>query len=156
LGYLSNRFGKVQEYLVASGITELFNKLNFSKQGCHFLDVARNRVLYDTNDKKITEIDIMLENDNYILIVETKVTPEESDINSHLERLSKVYEYFKVRYSYEKIVIGAIAGTVFTDRVKEIAIQKGLFVISPSGNSFKIDVPENFQPKIFGSIANKV
>ncbi|MDR0703980.1 MAG: hypothetical protein LBF88_03245 [Planctomycetaceae bacterium] len=144
LGYLNNRLGDMEEYLVAPGMVQQFNKLNY-----HFSEVTRNYKIYGKDKKTLAEIDMMLENDDFILCVEVKVTPTEKDILQHIERLKIVQQYFRDRRPKEKKVIGAIAGTVFKDEFKNIAIENGLYVIAPSGHTFKIDVPEGFEPQIF-------
>lgn len=144
IGYLSNRLGDMEEYLVAPGMVRQFNEFNY-----HFSEVTRNYKIYGKDKKKLAEIDIMLENDDFILCVEVKVTPSEKDILQHIERLKIVQQYFKDRRPKEKKVIGAIAGTVFADQFKNIAIENGLYAITPSGHTFKIDVPEGFEPQIF-------
>ncbi|MDR0337911.1 MAG: hypothetical protein LBI18_12555 [Planctomycetaceae bacterium] len=146
LGKLGNRFGEVEEYLVAPSIVEKFNEFNY-----HFNSAGRNIKIYGENKQKIAEVDIMLENNDFILCVEVKVKPDESDIRKHIERLKIVQHYYKNRYLKEIKVIGAIAGTVFDDKLKNLVIENGLYVIVPTGNTFKIDVPEGFQPKSFCS-----
>jgi DNA repair exonuclease SbcCD ATPase subunit len=146
LGNLGNRFGEMEEYLVAPGIAEKFNELNY-----HFSAASRNIKLYDENEQKLAEIDIMLENDDFILCVEVKMTPNEKDLRKHINRLKIVQCYFKDRRPKERKIIGAIAGTVFDEKFKNIVIENGLYAILPTGNTFKIDVPEGFQPKIFRS-----
>ncbi|MDR1142223.1 MAG: hypothetical protein LBL62_11055 [Planctomycetaceae bacterium] len=146
LGKLGNRFGEVEEYLVAPGIAEKFNELNY-----HFSEAARNIKIYGEKGQKLAEIDIMLENDDFILCVEVKVTPDENDLRKHIDRLKIVQRYFKDRRPKERKIIGAIAGTVFDEKFKNIVIENGLYAIMPTGNTFKIDVPESFQPKIFRS-----
>ncbi|MDR0609050.1 MAG: hypothetical protein LBG58_02980 [Planctomycetaceae bacterium] len=144
IGKLGNRFGSMVEYLVAPGMLKQFNEINY-----HFSDVIRNYKIHGENKKILAEIDVMLENDDYILCVEVKMTPEVKDIREHIERLKIVQRYFKNRRSNEKRVIGAIAGTIFSDQFKQEVIKNGLYAITPSGHTFKIDVPEGFQPQIF-------
>jgi hypothetical protein len=38
---------------------------------------------------------------------------------------------------------------VFDEKLKNLVIEHGLYVITPTGNTFKIDVLEGFQPKTF-------
>jgi hypothetical protein len=144
LGKLGNRFGEVEEYLVAPGIVEKFNELHY-----HFNSAGRNIKIYGENKQKVAEVDIMLENNDFILCVEVKVKPDENDIRKHIERLKIVQHYYQNRYLKEIKVIGAIAGTVFDEKLKNLVVENGLYVIVPAGNTFKIDVPEGFQPKVF-------
>ncbi|MDR2704439.1 MAG: DUF3782 domain-containing protein [Planctomycetaceae bacterium] len=144
LGKLGNRFGSMEEYLVAPGMVRQFNEINY-----HFSGAVRNYKIYSENKKKIAEIDVMLENDDYILCVEVKTAPEGKDIRKHIERLKIAQRHFKNLRPNEKKIIGAIAGTIFSDEFKKTVIENGLYAITPSGHAFKIDVPEGFQPRIF-------
>jgi hypothetical protein len=146
LGNLSNRFGEVEEHLVATRIADKFNEL-----GYHFDEAGRNVKIF--SDKNVlAEIDILLENDDFILCIEVKVTPRDEDIANHIEQLKTAYDYFKTRRPKEKKVIGAIAGTVFSDKLKKAILENGMYTISPTGNTFKIDVPEGFQPAFLNQI----
>jgi hypothetical protein len=48
-----------------------------------------------------------------------------------------------------KSLIGAIAGAIFPSNVKQFAIETGFYVITQSGDTVKIEVPEDFKPRIF-------
>jgi hypothetical protein len=41
----------------------------------------------------------------------------------------------------------AVAGAIIHDNVKEYALKTGFYVISQSGDTMKIDVPEGFKPR---------
>jgi hypothetical protein len=144
LGHLGNRFGEMEEYLVLPRIEDKFNELNY-----HFNEADKEVILMDENKKVVAEVDIMLENDDFILCVEVKVKPNESDVRKHIERLKIVQRHYRKRRPKEMKVIGAIAGTVFNPKLKKIVLNSGLYLVVPSGNSFRIDVPANFQPRIF-------
>jgi chromosome segregation ATPase len=144
LGKFGNRFGEMEEHLVAPRITEKFNDF-----GYHFSEVGRNIKLYDENRQRLTEIDIFLEDDDFILCVEVKVKPDEFDVKKHINQIEIAHDYFKTRRPKEKKVIGAIAGTVFNEKLKNTIIENGMYAITPTGDTFKIGVPEGFQPKFF-------
>jgi hypothetical protein len=42
--------------------------------------------------------------------------------------------------------MGAIAGAIFDDKVKDAVRDAGLFVIVQSGDTMKIDMPEGWKP----------
>jgi hypothetical protein len=146
IGDLGNRFGRVAEHLVAPRIEDKFNELNY-----HFGAATQNFWVRGDNDQILAEIDIMLVNDDFVLCIEVKVKPNEADVLEHIERLKIVHRYYKKRSSKEMKVIGAIAGTIFSPNLVETIINNGLYLVVPSGNSFKIDVPKNFQPQFFYS-----
>jgi hypothetical protein len=145
LDELGNRFGEVEEHLVTPGIADKFNEL-----GYNFNVAGRNIKIYEDKGD-ITEIDIFLKNDDFILCVEVKVAPNENDVLKHIKQLMIVQSYFKNRRHKEKKVIGAIAGTVFSDKLRKFIAECGMYTITPSGDTFKIDVPKGFQPTFFNA-----
>jgi hypothetical protein len=144
LGKLGNRFGEVIERLVAAGVVDRFNEI-----GYHFRGIAPNFKVIDDDKQTLAEIDVLLENDDCFVAVEIKVKPQMGDITHHVERLKILQQYFTKQRVNGKKVIGALAGAVFEDKIKSAAIENGLYVIVQSGKAIKIDVPKNFQPKLF-------
>jgi hypothetical protein len=131
----------VVEHLVGPGIEEKFNEL-----GYHFREVhtGRNKIKDDKGEVK-AEIDILMENGETVLAVEVKSKPNNKDIKEHIKRLKKLRES-RIKDDGRKI-IGAIAGAVFKDNVKEAVRKAGFYVIEQSGDTMKIDMPEDFVPK---------
>jgi hypothetical protein len=142
-GHLGQRFGELAEHLVAPGIIRIFNEL-----GYHFNEVARLEIKDDHN-KTLTEIDLLLENDETIVVVEVKAKPRENDIPHHITRLNILREHRKKHKKMDKKIIGAIAGAVFDRVIKANAIEAGFYTITQSGDTLKIDVPDDFEPRIF-------
>jgi hypothetical protein len=62
-----------------------------------------------------------------------------------MELLRQQYKRHGITYG----LIGAIAGLVFPNDVRKFAIQSGLYIIVPNGDTVKIDVPDNFKPRMF-------
>ena len=46
----------------------------------------------------------------------------------------------------KRTFLGAVAGVVIADNVKEYALKQGFFVVEPSGETFNIIQPDN-KPK---------
>ncbi|MDR1964878.1 MAG: hypothetical protein LBQ50_13990 [Planctomycetaceae bacterium] len=145
LGKLGNRFGEMVEHLIAPGIADLFNELGYHFHGIYSGDLE----FKDEKGESLTEVDILLENDEFIIAVEVKSKPRVEDIPHHINRLKILQQYFKKHRETEKKVIGAIAGAIFAENVKKAVVNEGLYVITQSGDTVKIDVPENFQPQLF-------
>jgi hypothetical protein len=143
-GDLSRRFGEVVEHLVAPGIEEKFNEM-----GYHFSEVHDgNNKIKDENGEIKAQIDILFENGETVLAVEVKSKPNNKDINEHIKRLKVLREKRREKNDGRKI-IGAIAGAVFKDNVKEAAQKAGFYVIVQSGDTMKIDMPEGWAPRCF-------
>jgi hypothetical protein len=142
-GELSNRFGELAEHLVAPSIHQRFNEL-----GYHFDAVAPGGyVIRDgVNGKVIAEVDILLENDKYIMAVEVKAKTHLKDIEHHVKRLEILRQYRNKHHDTRKIQ-GAIAGAIFGSAEKQAAIEAGFYVLEQSGDTVKMNIPEDFVPR---------
>ena len=142
MGGLHHSFGELAEHLVAPGIVDRFNAMGFA-----FDDISPNgRRILDEKGKVKTEIDILLENGDFIVAVEVKSKPALKDIEHHITRLQILREH-RNKHRDERKVRGAIAGAVFLPGVKEEVLDAGLYVIEQSGDTMHIDLPEGFVPK---------
>jgi hypothetical protein len=141
VGGLNNSFGELAEHLVAPNIKEKFNAL-----GYHFKGLAENQRIENEQGQIIAEIDILLENSGYIVAVEVKSKPKNADIDNFAKRLEVLRKY-KDENNDKRRIRGAIAGAVFHDPVKNAALKAGFYVIEQTGDTVKINVPEEFNPK---------
>ncbi|MDR2109950.1 MAG: hypothetical protein LBP32_01440, partial [Spirochaetaceae bacterium] len=82
-GYMDHRFGELAEHLVAPNIAEKFNALGF-----HFDGISPGgKEITDGKGHLLAEVDLLLENGEYILAVEIKAKPRRKDLGEHLKRL---------------------------------------------------------------------
>ena len=141
MGGLHNSFGELAEHLVAPGIVERFNEVGFK-----FDEISTHgKRLYDEKGKVKTEIDLLLENGEFIVAVEIKSKPAIKHIEHHINRLKILREHRNKHHDKRK-VLGAIAGAVFPPEVKKEVLDAGLFVIEQSGDTIRLDLPEGFVP----------
>ena len=141
MGDLHNRFGEMAEHLVAPGIAKRFNELGF-----RFDIMAPGGLkIKDENGNVKAQIDLLLENGEYVAAVEIKSKPAEKDIELHIQRMSVLRERKKKEYEGRKI-LGAIAGAVFPDSVQKAAAEAGLYALVQSGDTVKMELPEGFKP----------
>jgi hypothetical protein len=145
-GELQNRFGELAEHLVAPGIARCFNELGYD-----FNYYATDGVeIKDAHTKQaIAEIDLLYEDSEAIALVEVKAKPKIEDIEKHIKRIHLYCRHRKKLIKDKRKVIGAIAGAIFPSEVRNATLQAGLFVITQSDDTVKIDIPENFKPHIF-------
>ncbi|MDR2345733.1 MAG: hypothetical protein LBE18_06670, partial [Planctomycetaceae bacterium] len=139
-----NRFGEVPEYLVALKIFNCFNEI-----GYNFVVLVRGGVEILENDQVIARIDILLENKKTIAVVMVNPEPTLKDIKKYLKLMSIARKHYDKLGRSDKDLIGVVAGDIFPDNVKKFTIETGFYVIVPDGETLKIEVPENFKPKIF-------
>jgi len=140
LGKLGIRMGEVVEYMVAPNLRDKFNELGFN-----FSQSNQNTIISDKDNKISFEIDVFLQNYSKAMLVEVKTKPTTKDVKDHIKRLDKMRVYADL-HGDKRTFLGAVAGAVMTDNVKEYALKQGFFVIEPSGETFNI-IPPNNKPK---------
>jgi hypothetical protein len=144
IGNLGNRMGDVIEHMVAAGAKKQFNALGF-----HFNTMVQNQWIFDPiTGIALTEVDIVLENGEAIILVEIKTKPGLSDINRHKKQL-QIYREHRIRSDDNRKIYGAIASPVFRPEIHAAALEAGFYTISQSGKAIVITVPEGFVPKAF-------
>jgi hypothetical protein len=136
IGELTNRFGRMVEHMVVPNLLAKFKDLGFT-----FEVATRNYKVADEKNDIFVEVDTFLENGDKVMIVEIKATPSVEDIADHVERMEKLRKRADLRGDTRKYV-GAIAGVVVSDSVRNKALGNGFFVIIPSGDTFDIIKPE--------------
>jgi hypothetical protein len=142
MGYLSNRFGELAEHLVAPSIEEKFNAL-----GYHFDAVLPGGMRIDGPERQaLAEVDLLLQNTENMIAVEIKTKPQDRDVDEHLKRLETLRAWADKHRDQRKI-LGAMAGAIMPQSVRQYALNAGLYVIVQSSDTMKIDVPEGFVPR---------
>ncbi|MDR2179940.1 MAG: hypothetical protein LBP21_06505 [Synergistaceae bacterium] len=141
IGDLGRKFGSTVEHLVAPNLLKKFNALGFN-----FTRYGPNIMIADTSKNIAAEVDIFLENGDCAIAVEVKAQLKIDDIKEHVKRMATLRRYADARQDRRKLY-GAVAGAIMFENVKEYALKTGFFVISQSGDTMKIDVPEGFKPR---------
>jgi hypothetical protein len=140
---LGNNFGRLPEYLVMPNMVEKFDALGYEVERA-----GRNTVLHGPDKKILTEIDILLENGEFVIVVEVKSDLTETHVKLHEERMQKLRRYWDERGDRRRLV-GAVAGASMEEKVKAFAFKMGFYVIVQSGDTVKIEAPEGFTPKLW-------
>jgi hypothetical protein len=138
IGGLSDSLGRLIETMFTTDLYSKFNELGyeFSQQCSH--------KKYTENREVIAEVDTILENGDYIMLVEVKTRLTTDNVDEHLERIEKVRKNMDTHGDARKIV-GAVAGGVVPENVLHYAQKKGLFVIVQTGDSAAIaEIPAGF------------
>jgi len=140
IGSLTNLFGDVTEAMVAPKICEKFEEF-----GLYFSQANPNVRVNDRRNKISFEIDIMLENGDKAMLIEVKTKLTTERVDKHILRLEKMRKYADLRGD-KRIFLGAVAGIVLIDEVKDYALSKGFYFIEYAGDNFYITPPSG-QPK---------
>jgi hypothetical protein len=141
VGNLGNKLGLVVEHLVLANIREKFNQIGYG-----FSKTASNVIIEDPDRKIAMEIDAMLENGDYALVIEVKTQLNVSHVDEHVERMEKLRRYADDRRDGRKF-LGAVAGAVVGENVKRYAQKRGFYVIQQSGDTVRVETPEGFKPR---------
>ncbi|MDR0689336.1 MAG: hypothetical protein LBG08_03585 [Spirochaetaceae bacterium] len=136
LGELTNRFGDMVEHMVVPNLLK-----RFKAEGFVFEMASRDLKVADEKNNIFLEVDVFLQNGDKVMVVEIKATPTVRDIADHVKRMEKLRRYAGLRGDSRKY-LGAIAGVVVSDSVKNRALSSGFFVLVPSGDTFNIIKPE--------------
>ncbi len=135
---LTGKWGKFLEGMVAPACKTLFADRN----------IPVHKVLQRVQAEYVgrtMEIDIMVVNEGYVVLVEVKSTLKVDDVRDHLDRLAQFREFFP-EYADRKI-LGAVAGIVIEEQADRFAYRQGLFVIGQTGDTVRILNDPQFQPK---------
>ncbi|MDR1578849.1 MAG: hypothetical protein LBS35_00710 [Synergistaceae bacterium] len=79
-----------------------------------------------------------MENSDYIVAVEVKSKPKNTDIDNFATRLEILRKY-KDENNEKRRIRGAIAGAVFHGNVKSAVLEAGFYVIEQTGDTVKIN-----------------
>jgi len=138
---LYRRFGDVIEHLVAPGMVDSFDDLGIS------LEIKRpHKRKIKEDDQTIAEVDLTLENDETVVIVETKARVRLDDVRDHVSRMEKLRGYYD-RQGDSRKLMGAIAGAVFGLSERITTRKAGFFTVVQRGDTMMIDVPDDFKPR---------
>ena len=140
LGDFTNSFGEMVEYMIAPNLQDRFFDL-----GIDFQEVSKDIKIRDKKNGIHFQIDVYLQNRDTAMLVEVKADLAIGDINAHMERLEKMRRYADLRGD-KRLFLGAVAGVVVKDKVREYASSQGLYLAEPSGETFNITPPHG-KPK---------
>jgi hypothetical protein len=136
MGRISNRLGDIVEHIVIPDIVRKFNALGYK-----FTDSAKERKFEKEDGSPLAQVDIFLENGDYLMAVEVKAKPNEADVDDHVQRLGNLRALFDKRGDKRKL-LGSIAGAVMNDNICELALKNGLYVLKQSGETMKLLAPK--------------
>ena len=142
IGGIGNSLGQLTEALFTN---ELWKK--FRDIGIPVTCQSNRRKFSDCNGLVLAEVDLFIENGEYVIAVEIKTVMEVEFVKEHLKRIEIVRRYLDERGDKRKI-IGAVAGGIVPDNVLKYAQKQGLYVIVQNGESLSIvDVPQGFKAR---------
>jgi len=140
VGGLTSRWGEFVENLIKPAAARLFQEKGIE------VHLTALRVTGQDEQGSI-EIDILVENTTEVVAIEVKSHLEIRDVKKFLQTLERFKKAFP-KHKNDKLY-GAVTGIKIDERVNEYAIQEGLFLIQPAGDSVIIANGKDFKPKIW-------
>ena len=141
LGGFGNSLGRLTEAMFTAKLCEKFDELGFT------FDTQANNKKFHKNKRVLAEVDSVLENGEYVMLVEIKAELVKYDVDGHLKRMGIIREYMD-RKSDKRKLVGAVAGGVIAESILGYALENGLFVLVQSGESVAVaDMPESFKAR---------
>jgi hypothetical protein len=138
VGGLTSRWGEFVENLIKPAAARLFQEKGIE------VHLTALRVT-GQDDQGSIEIDILVENTTEVVAIEVKSHLEVRDVKRFLQTLERFKKAFP-KHKNDKLY-GAVAGIKIDERVNEYAIQEGLFLIQPTGDSVIIANSHDFKPR---------
>ena len=132
---LGNRIGELIEHFAAPNVLEKLEEF-----GYEFTSISRNHIIKNKNKKHLAEIDILLEDGDYAMVIEVKSILNKNDVIEHQERMKIVREYADRRNDKRKF-IAAVAVATTDNEAREYALESGFYVIEQTGDTIRIKAP---------------
>jgi len=138
---LGDRLGQLVAAMVEGGVKRMFQEKGY--------EFEHHYPRYPFGNKHIGygEVDLLLENGDFALLVEVKTNLSVDDIKEHQERLKKFRVWSDARNDKRQF-LAAVGGGVVRENVKEFALKQGMFVVQQSGENVEILVPEG-KPQVW-------
>jgi len=138
-------FGDIADYMLLPFLIKKFSKL-----GLNFTVSQPNYYVSDDVNQISISADFMLQNDNNVMLVKMEKELTTEHVKEHINSLEDMRKYADLgidKHSFliidKQTILGTVAGVVVTDEARNYALNQGLFLIEPSGISFKIIIPPN-------------
>ena len=104
---------------------------------------------FERHTKKLSgEYDIVLFNGKYMIVIEVKYKLHPSDITDFCERKLTDFRVLFPEYANKK-VIGCMAALAIPKESRDLAIQRGLLLLTQSGEAIKVVNNKKFKPAAF-------
>jgi hypothetical protein len=139
-GEFRNRIGDLTEMILIPGF-----RLVMEDHGHDFTRMCPNERFFEYTGRKrtdIAEVDLFLENPTEAMAVEVKTHMSEKDVDKHMERLESLRAHEEIAGVKGKKLYGAMAGLKIDKGARELALERGLYVVEMIEDTKYINVVE--------------
>lgn len=138
-------FGNFQNNIAESTEDMFYYGLSKKKK---LANVNFDTVLQNVRDLRRHEYDIVMQNGSYIALIEVKQKAHQKDLDAlAAKQLPAFREGFKI--GTEKKILLGIASPVVTDTVRKKAEEKGILILTQSGENVTAANSPSFKPRIY-------
>jgi uncharacterized coiled-coil protein SlyX len=139
VGGVNRSMGELIEILFAAKLWEKFKSFPYE------FKMAYQRIpVYNDKKEELTDIDILLVNGDYAMVVEVKRYLKKDDVDHHLVRMERLRKYPQ-KLTEGKKLLGALAAGVADKDERDYAFANGFFVLELTGESVSLaPVPAAF------------
>ena len=146
VGGIHRSIGEIIEILVAAKLWEKFEDWNYGFKRFY----QRLNIFEDNTNRLLTDIDLLLLDTDYAMVVEVKREADSVEVERHIKRMGLVKQY-PPEMAKGKILIGAIASGIITSDAINQAHEHGFFVLRLRGESVElVSKKGEFEPREWG------
>jgi hypothetical protein len=124
VGGLNNSIGEIVEMIVIPGLKEKMREFQHN-----FFMASPGKEFTGSDGCSLTEVDLLLENCDEVMVVEVKTHVSIKWVNKHLKRLELLRKNEKITGMTGKVMYAAIAGIGFDSEARDLVIQNGMYLI---------------------------
>jgi hypothetical protein len=135
LGDLGNKFGDIAEQMLTPALVEKFEKLTFP-----FTTISRNIRRKNKEHGLSMELDALLENGTKAMVVEVKSKLKKEYVDDFVEKMEIVRRFADLDGNTRQFY-GAMGAMTADEKTVKYALDKGFYMIMPSGEDVKITEP---------------
>jgi hypothetical protein len=137
---LGSRIGELIEHLTASNLLDKFSELGYA-----FTKIYRNVKIEDVQNRRLlAEADLVLENGDYVMVVEVKSLLSKGDVKEQIKRLETLRAHADGQGDSRKYT-GAVAGALIEKTARDYALESGFYVIEQTGDRVSIKEPAHLR-----------
>jgi CRISPR/Cas system-associated exonuclease Cas4 (RecB family) len=135
MGGLNNSIGEIVEMIVIPGVKEKMNAFRHT-----FTMASPGKEYSDVDGSTLTQVDLLLENCDEVMVVEVKTQVSRKWVERHLKRLELLRKRERITGMTGKTMYAAVAGIGFDEEARELAANNGMYLIDIHEDSERIDV----------------
>jgi len=145
VGGVNNSIGEIVQMIIIPGVMGNMNDL-----GHNFTMASAGKEYRNAKKETLTEVDLLLENCQDVMVVEVKTQVSLKWVKKHLARLNILRKNESITGMVGKTMYAAIAGINFDEDARDLAEEEGMYLITIKENEDSEDRIDILPPKKAG------